>query len=99
MAKAHWTSRFDMQIARQTLAERAKGMLQRSGMLSDVEVIGERRIRVGYPDGFDETTDPLGQAAEYFRENKIDALARVLGLRYTIERSYDEKSIFVFFST
>ena len=84
MAKEHWTERFDMQIARQTIAQRAVGMLKRSGLLSDVEAIDDRRIRVGLPDGFDAQTDPLGIARCVYRYDKIDALARVLRVGYTI---------------
>jgi hypothetical protein len=99
MSKAHWTTRYDMQIARQTLAERAKGMLQRSGMLNDVETAGERSIKVGMPEGFNDTTDPMGVARRYFRDEKIDAVARVLRVRYVIEfqESDDDSYIFVSF--
>ena len=99
MAKAHWTTRYDLAIARQTIAERAKGMLQRSGLMNDVSVDAERRIKVGMPEGFDDVTDPMGSARRYFREDKIDAVARVLRVRYTIEflSCDDDSYIFVNF--
>jgi hypothetical protein len=102
MAKAHWTSRYDITALtnqRQSLAERAKGMLQRSGLMNDVSVAGERSIKVGMPEGFDDTTDPMGVARRVFREDKISAVARVLRLRYVIEfqASDDDSYIFVNF--
>jgi len=99
MAKAHWSTRYDLAIARQTIAERAKGMLQRSGMMNDVSVDAERRIKVGMPEGFDDTTDPMGLARREFRYDKIDAVARVLRVRYTIEFEHcdDDTYVFVYF--
>jgi hypothetical protein len=51
------------------------------------------------PEGFDDTTDPMGVARRVFREDKISAVARVLRLRYVIEfqASDDDSYIFVNF--